>query len=289
MIKVWNCFGERMVKFVSRYTAHLPDASGFVQYSAEEHQVWQYLFLRQSKILKGRAVPEFIQGLKRLHLNATHIPQIHEVNEHLKPWSVFKVEPVAAVISSESFFNLLSQAKFPVATFIRNWQDIDYITEPDIFHEIFGHVPLLTVPEYASFIQTYAQKALDFPSDTWNFFLRLFWFTIEFGLIETRQGLRIYGGGILSSYGETMSCLISDESMRVFFDPITVLRTPYRIDRIQPIYYVIKSFKLLDEILNLDFKAVLARARALGMWPKLYSDDSPSSHGVRVVNCPDSC
>lgn len=268
-----------MKKFVSRYTAHQPDALGYVQYSKEEHAIWHYLFTRQRQIIHGRAVPEFVRGLKRLKLNADVIPQIAQVNEFLKPYSQFQVEPVAAVISSEAFFKLLSEAKFPVATFIRSWDDINYITEPDIFHEIFGHIPLLTEPSYASFIQTYAKKALQFPPDTWNYFLRLFWFTIEFGLIETRQGLRIYGGGILSSYGETMSCLSSDECMRVKFEPISVLRTPYRIDRIQPIYYVIKSFKALEDILDLNFETLLTRAKTLGMWPKLYSEDAPPSHG----------
>lgn len=269
-----------MKKFVSRYKAHQPDVLGYVQYSDEEHKVWSYLFDRQSQIIQGRAVPEFVTGLQRLQLNAHYIPQIAQVNESLKPYSAFQVEPVAAVISSEAFFKLLSESKFPVATFIRRWEDINYITEPDIFHEIFGHIPLLTEPSYAAFVQSYAEKALKFPPETWNYFLRLFWFTIEFGLIETPEGLRIYGGGILSSYGETMSCLTTDESMRVMFDPISVLRTPYRIDRIQPIYYVIKSFKTLDDILELHFEKILQRAKSLGMWPKLYSDEAPSSHGM---------
>ena len=258
------------MKFVSRYQSHQPDANGYVTYSDEEHKIWQFLFVRQEKILPGRAVDEFISGLALLNLTHDQIPQLPELNKKLERCSNWQVKPVAAVISPQEFFTLLSQSYFPVATFIRSREDLDYITEPDIFHEIFGHIPLLTQPEYAAFIQAYAKKALGFPAEDWNFFLRLFWFTIEFGLIQTKQGLRIYGGGILSSYGETMSCLITDASIRALFEPISILRTPYRIDQIQPLYYVIENFSVLKEILNLDFAKILARVRALGMFNPLY-------------------
>jgi phenylalanine-4-hydroxylase len=258
------------MKFVSRYQAKHPDAQGVVNYSKQEHQTWNFLFSRQEKILPYRAVHEFVKGLELLNLNRDAIPQIAELNERMAMYTSWQVKPVAAVISPKEFFTLLSQAYFPVATFIRRQEDLDYITEPDIFHEIFGHIPLLTQKDYASFIQAYATKALSFPESDWNFFLRLFWFTIEFGLIQTPKGLRIYGGGILSSYGETMTALVSDASIRALFEPVSILRTPYRIDQIQPLYYVIEDFSVLHEILNLDFSALLARVRALGMFPPLY-------------------
>lgn len=258
------------MKFVSRYQAHQPTEDGSVLYSDTENQTWKFLYERQEGILPGRAVSEFCQGLELLNLSRDRIPQIPEINLVLAQHSAWQLKPVAAVISSFEFFSLLSQAYFPVATFIRRPEDMDYITEPDVFHEIFGHVPLLTHDKYANFVQTYARLALSFPESDWNFFLRLFWFTIEFGLIETSQGLAIYGGGILSSFGETTSCLVSDQSIRALYDPISILRTPYRIDQIQPLYYVIKNFTVLHEILQLDFVKILARVRELGMFPPLY-------------------
>jgi phenylalanine-4-hydroxylase len=266
------------MKFVSRYQAKTPDSEGIVNYTSEEHATWRFLFHRQEQILPNRAVPEFIEGLRLLNLRREAIPQIPELNEQMAKHSDWQVKPVAAVISSQEFFGLLSEAYFPVATFIRRKEDLDYITEPDIFHEIFGHIPLLTQKDYAAFVQAYAKMALSFPESDWNFFLRLFWFSIEFGLMQTSEGLRIYGGGILSSYGETMSALISDASIRALFDPVSILRTPYRIDHIQPLYFVIDGFSALQDILNLDFKAVLARVRELGMFPSLYKPKSFESN-----------
>jgi phenylalanine-4-hydroxylase len=263
-----------MMKFQSRYTSHQPDEQQMIQYSQEEHDTWKFLYTRQETILPNRAVDEFTQGLELLQLSKQYIPQIPELNQRLKQHSDWQVKPVAAVISSESFFKLLSEAYFPVATFIRRQEDMDYITEPDIFHEIFGHIPLLTQPDYANFVQNYAKLALSFPKQDWNFFLRLFWFTIEFGLIETPQGLRIYGGGILSSYGETLSCLTSDACYRAWFDPVAVLRTPYRIDQIQPLYFVIKNFSVLHDIMHFDFAHLLSRARELGLFNPLYQTNN---------------
>jgi phenylalanine-4-hydroxylase len=262
------------MKFVSRYQSYPADEQGFVNYRAEDDKTWSFLYQRQIQILPNRAVPEFIQGLEILNLNHHSIPQIPELNQALAKCSKWQLKAVDAVISSEAFFTLLSQAYFPVATFIRRAEDMDYITEPDVFHEIFGHVPLLTQVDYGNFIQTYAKMALSFPATEWNFFLRLFWFTIEFGLIETDAGLRIYGGGILSSYGETMSALVSDQAIRAYFDPTAILRTPYRIDQIQPLYYVIKHFSVLQEILTYDFATLLARVHSLGMFPALFPDHS---------------
>ena len=221
-------------------------------------------------MIEGRAVPQYIEGLKKLGLSTHEIPQIPDINQTLKLYSNWQVYPVKCAISSKEFFTLLSQAYFPVATFIRRQEDMDYITEPDIFHELFGHIPLYTVEPYAKFVQEYAKLALTYPEKDWNLFLRLFWFTVEFGLIQTTQGMRIYGGGILSSYKETLSCLNRDESLRVYFDPISVLRTPYRIDILQNIYYVIQDFHDLFNLTRLDFNRVIERARLLGMFPPLY-------------------
>lgn len=260
--------------FVSRYESHPWNSDYDVSYSQEEHQTWQYLYQRQIQILEGRAVPEFIEGLKKLALSQTHIPQIADVNQALKSYTHWQVRPVKCVISSQEFFTMLSQAHFPVATFIRRAEDIDYITEPDIFHELFGHIPLYTVPAYAHFVQSYAKLALSYPEKDWNLFLRLFWFTVEFGLIQTPDGMRIYGGGILSSYKETLTCLQRDDALRAYFDPVSVLRTGYRIDILQNIYYVISNFKDLFDLVDVDFKKIIMRSQELGKFPALYPPKS---------------
>ncbi|NDH08423.1 MAG: phenylalanine 4-monooxygenase [Gammaproteobacteria bacterium] len=264
------------MKFVSRYESHPTDDRGYVSYRQEEHDVWRFLYERQIQIVEHRAVDEFILGLKKLDLSAECIPQIPDLNLKLAAVSSWQLAPVSAVIPPNEFFGLLASHQFPVATFIRRQEDIDYITEPDVFHEIFGHIPLLTNAYYAEFVSHFAKIALSHPKEDWYMFLRLFWFTIEFGLIETTQGLRIYGGGILSSYAETLSALTTDASIRAYFDPISALRTPYRIDLLQSIYYVIKDFSLMYDLCQLDYTTILKRVRELGMWAPLYEPKMPT-------------
>ena len=258
------------MKFVSRYQSHPVDSHQCVHYPNEDNETWAYLYERQMTLLQGRAINAYIEGLEKLALPKTHIPQIPEVNKTLKLYSDWSLAPVEAVISSARFFELLSQKHFPVATFIRRREDIDYITEPDVFHEIYGHVPLLTNPFYAGFIEQYAKIALTYPKEDWNLFLRLFWFTIEFGLVQTEDGMRIYGGGILSSYGETMTCLDTYLSYHVYMNPITALRTPFRIDMIQPIYFVIPHLNYLQSLLELDFSKAFKEVRQSGLFYPLF-------------------
>ena len=183
------------MKFISRYVSHQPDAQGFIDYSAEENRVWQILYERQSKLLPGRACNEFLLGLQRLQLTADKIPQLPDVSEKLLATTGWQVKPVAALISAHEFFELLSNRCFPAATFIRCFEELDYVQEPDIFHELFGHCPMLTNPIYAQFIHDYACKVLTFPEQEWPLLQRLFWFTVEFGLTLTPEGVRAYGGG----------------------------------------------------------------------------------------------
>ncbi len=221
--------------FISRYVAHTPDSQGMVQYSEEENRVWNILFTRQMKLLPGRACHAFMEGLKCLDLTADRIPQLPDVSAKLRAKTGWEVTPVAALISAREFFELLAQKKFPAATFIRTEDELDYVKEPDIFHEIFGHCPMLTDPVYAKFIKDYAKKVLTFPESDWPLLQRMFWFTVEFGLIKTDEGFRAYGGGILSSISETVYSVESDVPLRVYFDPVVAFRTPYRIDRLQQI------------------------------------------------------
>lgn len=248
---------------MSKYISKQPDGSGFINFSDQEHDIWTKLIKRQMEIIDGRACPEFIKGLNLLNLDQQHIPSLQAINTILNQHTGWQVEPVAAVIPPETFFTLLANKKFPVATFIRRLEHLDYIQEPDIFHEIFGHCPLLTQPNYADFIHAYGKIALNQDKATRRFLFRLFWFTIEFGLILTPQGLRIYGGGILSSYSETQKCLNGD-NIHQAFSILNALRTPYRIDIEQPIYYIIEDMDSLNSLLDPSVLQDVEKAKALG-------------------------
>lgn len=258
------------MEFVSRYIAHTPDEQGMVSYTTQEHQVWHILFERQIKLLPGRACDEFVSGLHRLDLTAKAIPQLPVVSARLKAITGWQVAPVAALISAREFFELLSNKYFPAATFIRTMDELDYVKEPDIFHELFGHCPMLTNPVYAEFVHDYACQVLRFPESDWPLLQRLFWYTVEFGLIQTPQGLRVYGGGILSSISETSYSVESDLAMRVLFDPLVALRMPYRIDQLQPVYFVINSYQQLYDFVTSNIADVLQRAYQLGEYPPLF-------------------
>lgn len=239
------------------YTAKPVDAKGITTYTDAEHAVWQELFARQSAIVQGRACDEYLKGLELLKLSPTKIPQCPEVSEVLQAATGWILEPVPALISFDHFFELLANRRFPAATFIRRQEDLDYIKEPDIFHEVFGHCPLLTNPAYAEFTHTYGKLGVTASKAERVLLARLFWFTVEFGLIQTPAGLRAYGGGILSSMNETVYCLESELPERRSFRVREALQTTYRIDVMQPIYYVLKSFDQLYDLTKLDLIALI--------------------------------
>lgn len=268
------------MEFQSRYVSHKPDQDGYIKYSTEENKVWRILFERQMKLIPRRACDDFIEGLNALNLNADAIPQLPEVSQRLKALTGWEVQPVAALISARAFFELLAHRQFPAATFIRTEEDLDYIQEPDIFHELFGHCPMLTNPVYADFVQNYARKVLDFEQKDWPLLQRLFWFTVEFGLIKSNKGLRIYGGGILSSMTETIYSLESPSVLRALFEPVSVFRTPYRIDMMQPVYFVISEYAELYDFVSSDIAKLIEQARALGEYPPFFEVDTnnPSVH-----------
>lgn len=268
------------MEFVSRYVSHQPDARGLVSYSDEENKVWQTLYQRQHAILPNRACEEFMKGLACLDLPATQIPQLPDISAKLNALTGWQVEAVAALISAREFFELLASRRFPAATFIRCEEELDYVQEPDIFHEIFGHCPMLTDPIYADFVCDYAKVVLTFPEEQWALLQRLFWFTVEFGLIKTATGLRAYGGGILSSISETAYSVESDIPMRVLFDPVVAFRTPYRIDMLQRVYFVISDYQMLYDFVKQDISGFIQRARELGEYPPFFPVDknNPSIH-----------
>lgn len=270
--------------FISRYVAHQPDAQGYIHYTEEEHDVWRQLFERQMKRLPGRACDEFLQGLETLALVPDRIPQLPDVSCCLMALTGWQVVPVAALISAREFFELLANRCFPAATFIRSMEELDYVTEPDIFHELFGHCPMLTQPVYADFIHDYAGYVLSQPESEWPLLQRLFWFTVEFGLIQTPNGLRAYGGGILSSISETAYSVESEQALRVFFNPLVVFRTPYRIDQLQPIYFVIHHYQQLYDCVTDHLHALIQRAHALGEYPPFFPADE-SNPCVHIHAC----
>ncbi len=272
------------MEFHSNYEAHIPDEQGAVNYTAEENRVWTILFERQKKLLQGRACDEFLLGLDTLKITADAIPQLPEVSARLKEKTGWQVAPVAALISAREFFELLAQRYFPAATFIRTMDELDYVKEPDIFHELFGHCPMLTDSIYADFIYDYACKVLSFPESDWPLLQRMFWFTVEFGLINTSKGLRAYGGGILSSISETVYSVESDIPVRILFEPIAAFRTPYRIDRLQPIYFVIDNYQALYDFVLSDIGGLLERTRELGELPPFFLVE-PGNPNVHIRAC----
>ncbi len=272
------------MEFVSRYVSHQPDAKGLVNYSQEEHRVWQILYERQIKIVPGRACEEFLRGLASLGLSAEHIPQLPDLSRRLNSLTGWQVEPVDALISARKFFELLAKRRFPAATFIRNAEEIDYVKEPDIFHELFGHCPMLTDQVFADFVCNYACLVLSLPEEDWPLLQRLFWFTVEFGLIKTKNGLRAYGGGILSSISETAYSVESDMPMRVLFHPVVAFRMPYRIDMLQSVYFVIENYHELYDFVKSDVRDYIARAKEVGEYPPLFPVD-PNNPNIHILAC----
>lgn len=248
----------------TQYVARQPDEHGFIDYPEAEHQVWNTLITRQLKVIEGRACQEYLDGIEQLALPHERIPQLDEINRVLQAASGWRVARVPALIPFQTFFELLASQQFPVATFIRTAQELDYLQEPDIFHEVFGHCPLLTNPWFAEFTHSYGKLGLAATKDERVYLARLYWMTIEFGLVDTPQGRRIYGGGILSSPKETVYSL-SEMPEHLAFDPIEAMRTPYRIDILQPLYFVLPQLKRLFELAHQDIMAMVRQAMQLGL------------------------
>ncbi len=233
-----------------KYVAKKPDQNGNIAFTSEENAVWNTLLTRQLKIVENRACDEFIQGLKKLNFPPDRVPQCHEVNAVLQAETGWSVVPVDAIIPLGEFFRLLANRQFPAASFIRRREDLDYLQEPDIFHEYFGHCPLLTHPAYADFVHWYGKTVLTMPPSSQSLLGRMFWFTIEFGLVETEKGLRVYGGGILSSFTETVYALEDKKVQRLTFSIMEILNTSYKYNEIQPRYFVLQNLDQLFKIKN---------------------------------------
>jgi phenylalanine-4-hydroxylase len=252
------------------YEAKVPDENGIIAYTDEENAVWHDLITRQMPVVERYAAPCYREALARMHFPTDHIPQPEETSSVLREHTGWEVAPVPALIPFGQFFDLLANKRFPAASFIRTREEFDYLQEPDIFHEVFGHTPLLTDPRFAEFTHAYGKAGLNASKEDRVMLARLYWFTVEFGLMNTDAGLKTYGAGIVSSVGETPYSIDSDKPIRKPFDPLEVLRTPYRIDIYQTVYFIIDGLDDLYETAKLDLFGLIEEARRLGMREPTY-------------------
>lgn len=220
-------------------------------YSKEDHAIWGTLFERQLATLKGRVAQEYLDGLEALGIGAEGVPNFERMNARLRKITGWEVVAVPGLIPSRPFFQMLANRQFPAGTFIRTREQLDYLEEPDIFHDVFGHVPLLTNPAYADYMNEYGRVGLrGMERKAVKFLARLNWYTIEFGLIRKPEGVRIYGAGIVSSYGEAKYVAGDQSAHEIAFDLERALRTGYYIDDFQATYFVIESFEDLFGLLK---------------------------------------
>jgi phenylalanine-4-hydroxylase len=242
------------------------------RYTADEHAVWDTLFARQSALLPGRAAPEYLAGLDILHLARPGIPDFAELSDRLMKATGWQVVAVPGLVPDDVFFDHLAHRRFVAGRFIRRADQLDYLQEPDVFHDVFGHVPMLAHPVFADYMQAYGEGGLRaMRHGAIDKLARLYWYTVEFGLVRSGDGLNIYGAGIVSSRGESLFALDDPSPNRVAFDMERVMRTRYRIDDYQQVYFVIDSFDaLLRATLETDFAPLYAR---LGDQPDLAPAD----------------
>ncbi|MGC1458301.1 MAG: phenylalanine 4-monooxygenase [Steroidobacteraceae bacterium] len=214
------------------------------QYSSDEHAIWNRLFRRQQAQLQDRVVPAFKQGVQALALGPQGIPDFAALNERLNALTGWSVVAVPGIVPEEIFFHHLANRRFVAGRFIRTLAQLDYLEEPDVFHDVFGHVPLLADPAYARYMQAYGEAGVRAPkAATLRQLARLYWYTVEFGLMRQGDQLRLFGAGIVSSNGESEYALGSAEPLRIGFDVRRTMRTDYRIDSFQNNYFVIESFE----------------------------------------------
>ena len=233
----------------------------YAQYTAADHQTYKLLYARQLQQLPGLACEEFINAVQQLGA-PDHIPRFDDISERLMQATGWQIVSVPGLIPEEAFFALLADKRFPVTDWIRKPEEFDYVVEPDVFHDLFGHVPLLFNPSFAGYMQAYGVGGLKAARlNAGEMLARLYWYTVEFGLIDTPKGLRAFGAGILSSAGELRHSVTTPGVPRVAFDLQRLMRTRYRIDTYQATYFVIDSFQQLFDATAPDFTPVYGQVR----------------------------
>jgi phenylalanine-4-hydroxylase len=231
-------------------------------YTAEDHRAWRTLFERQTALPHGRVVDEFHAGLDALGITPAGIPDFNDINRVLSQATGWTVVAVPGLVPDDVFFRHLAARRFPAGYWIRKPDQLDYIEEPDVFHDVYGHVPLLMQPRYADYMAEYGRAGLGYAGKpALTNLARLYWYTVEFGLMQTRAGLRIFGAGIISSAGESVYSLESPEPARVRFATERVLRTLYKIDDFQRIYFVLSGYGDLPALTTGELDRFVAGAR----------------------------
>jgi phenylalanine-4-hydroxylase len=267
---------------------HAPDwtiPQAWERYTETEHRTWTTLYERQAALLPNRACNDFLAGLKALDFYSGGIPDFRRLSEKLMRLTGWQVVAVPGLVPEEIFFEHLANRRFPAGNFIRRPDQLDYLEEPDVFHDVFGHVPMLTNPIFADYMQAYGRGGLRAQQfGHLGNLARLYWYTVEFGLLNTPEGLRIYGAGIVSSRTETIFALEDASPNRLGFNLKRVLRTPYRIDDFQQNYFVIDALQsLLDETVQTDFSPLYAELNNLSEIPiaAIEQGDRVFTHGTQ--------
>jgi phenylalanine-4-hydroxylase len=235
---------------------------GWERYTAAEHALWKLLFERQCRLLPGRACEAFVSGMRALPIGGDQIPDFRRLSEVLLRHTGWQVVAVPGLVPDEVFFDHLAHRRFPAGNFLRTPDQLDYISEPDVFHDVFGHVPMLMNPALADYMQAYGvgghrAQALGVLSKL----SRVYWYTVEFGLVQQADGVRIYGSGIASSFKESVFCLDDPSPNRIRFALERVMRTRYRIDDFQETYFVIRDLDELLELARIDFGPLYERVQ----------------------------
>ena len=248
-------------------------------YTAHDHATWQTLYERQEQLLEGRACDEYLDGLKQLDMDKHRVPDFNDLNLILQKATGWQIVAVNGLVPDDVFFEHLANRRFPCTWWMRRPEQMDYLQEPDCFHDVFGHVPLLINPVFADYMQAYGQGGVKAERlQVLHMLARLYWYTVEFGLIRTPQGLRIYGAGIVSSKTESIYCLESDVPNRIGFDLQRILRTQYKIDDVQKTYFVIDSFQQLFDETRADFTEMYEALKDLPTFTA--TDQLPSDHTI---------
>lgn len=255
------------------------------RYTAEEHVTWDTLFARQATLLPGRASNAWLKGLDVLKLDKPGIPDFEALSDRLMKLTGWQVVAVPGLVPDDVFFDHMANRRFVAGNFIRRPDQLDYLQEPDVFHDVFGHVPMLADPVFADYLAAYGrggQRALGL--DALKYLGRLYWYTVEFGLVAEPEGLRIYGAGIVSSFSESRFALEDPSPNRIAFDMARVMRTEYRIDDFQQNYFVIPSFEeLLRQTVETDFAPLYAEMKAQADIPvaEIVPGDTVLTHGTQ--------
>lgn len=232
-------------------------------YTAADQALWRTLYQRQSKLVQDYACPEFCEGLRQVDA-AGRIPDLEKISDGLEKKTGWRLVAVPGFIPDEQFFRHLAARRFPVTVWLRKPEEMDYLVEPDIFHDFFGHVPMLYQPEFADYVQLYGKQGLEaIKLGLLPLLARVYWYTVEFGLIRSAQGLRAYGAGILSSLGETVYAVEDPRSVRVRFRMERCMRTRYQIDDFQKTYFVVDSLNELAQAMSQDLKPLFTSLKSL--------------------------